>query len=238
MKEFNTDTNQFDNEFAKKFEGFAPTPKSNLWGKISDEMEMQDIDQYVKQELKSFETTPSEQVWNKVEKKIPLSLYLRNHLNQLSKIAAILVVGMLATIYFSQPQPSSVATVQQPNTKMMDGIISPFPETDFVFDLSEEVIEEEIASTVLAEEDKIKEADDFLASLLEDEDEFTFVPSNATLFEILEPAEQLPIENISAMIEEPTENVEMQIKIPLKVVEDHEVDQMIELYDQNKTNEN
>ena len=63
--------------------------------------------------------------------------------------------------------------------------------------------------------------------------------------EVLKPIEQLPIENISAMLgkEESAETLEeevidLQIKIPLIVVEAGEVEELIEMYDQNASKSN
>ena len=88
---------------------------------------------------------------------------------------------------------------------------------------------------VLSEENKdaLEDADAFLASLFDD-DEFANSIDEEKINEILQPAQQLPVENITAMIDpvDDMENIELKITIPLKVVEEGEVEKLIEYYDQ------
>jgi len=236
--------NQFDQFFADQFNNFEQQPNDYVWEKVKEEMELEKIDHLVKRELANCEVTPDEKIWMKVEPKIPLNLLLRNQLNALSKIAAILVVGMLATMYFHQK-------TEGPNTIALDNALMNADDTkhvndlenipEYVFEISEDTQEEEIASNVLSEkEESLIEADDFLANLLDDEEEFVLQLENEKIQEVLKPIEQLPIENISAMlqkdeIKEPLEEelTDLQIKIPLIVVEESEVEDLIEMYDQN-----
>ncbi len=235
--------NQFDQFFADQFKNFEQQPNDGVWDKVNEEMELQEIDSIVKRELANCEITPDEKIWMKVEPKLPLNLFIRNQLNALSKIAAILLVGMLATmLYHQNTQHVNPVVLQTPNTnddaELLDRLeIIP----EYVFEIQEELDEEEIASNVLSEkQENLIEADDFLASLLNDEDEFLLQLDDSEIQEVLKPIEQLPIEHITAMISKDEipvtleeENIDLQIKIPLIVVEEGEVEDFIELYDQN-----
>ena len=241
--------NQFDQFFADQFNNFEQKPNADLWEKMNEEMELEKIDHLVQRELANCEITPDEKIWMKVEPKLPLSLLVRNHLNALSKIAAILVVGMLVTMYFHGNKVQSNNTIVENSSDTSTDVenineLETLPE--YVFEIQEEVEEEVIASNVLSEkQENLIEADDFLASLLDDEDEFLLQLNDDDIQEVLKPIEQLPIENISAMLgkEESAETLEeevidLQIKIPLIVVEAGEVEELIEMYDQNASKSN
>ena len=236
--------NKIDQYFADHFNNFKENPHPELWDKIDLEMQLQQFDQDIKEELSAFEEVPPTHIWQAVEPKLPLNLFVRNQLNWLSKIAAILVIGMLFTMYYHQDSKGSM-TLSQNNMLNNPELSTSTPlvqETEFVFEISEEFEVEEVASNVLSEEEEqLIEAEDFLANLLDDDDEFSIQLENDKIQEVLKPIEQLPIENITAILNDkvPTpsireEPVELQIQIPLIVVEEDEVENLIELYDENE----
>lgn len=244
MKYNSTPENEgIDELFAKQFKNLEVPPSNHSWTDIQDTLDNGNIDQVFRHHLREIEQTPSPEVWEKVKPRLPLNLFVRTHLNWLSKIAAVLVLGMSA-VYLSIENPyatNSTMVDLSPNL-IPDGTLNNGAVVEkeaFVFDIP---IEEEVAETPLHQAfseatEAQEEADEFLASLLEDEEEFEI--DDQKIMDILKPIEQLPIENIAAMLhkKEPIETaiieeIEMQINIPLKVVEDDEIDKMINYYDQ------
>lgn len=90
----------FDQELLNAFDSFEATPElpfesiaSNIDRPV-DALTDAEFDSAVKQKLNKLEREPSESVWQKVKVALPLNLLLKQSLTQLSKIAAILLIGL------------------------------------------------------------------------------------------------------------------------------------------------
>ena len=201
------------------------------------------FDQLFKHKLNDLEATPEPHNWLAIEKNTPLHLKLRNQLSALSKIAAGIVIIMFLSTYIQlQTQKQTAETASQFQQKETISKVTPassVQETQYVFDLKEQENNKlKSASEELSDEvAKKKEADEYLFLLLQD-DEFGEEIDAIKIAEILEPVQQLPIENITAMLKTPettnqlpVDQIELQIQIPLKVVEDYEVEALLKQYD-------
>lgn len=94
------DGNQnIDNLFKDAFSKHSVPPPSGLWGKIEHELPLTTTDSAFKEAFESYEVEPAPKVWSNIRKELPLSLVVRNHLNWLSRVAAVLVVGMLLYLF-------------------------------------------------------------------------------------------------------------------------------------------
>ncbi len=93
------DGNQnIDNLFKDAFSNHAVPPPPRMWEKIEQELPLTTTDKVFKQAFNHYEVEPKPEVWTRIKRELPLSLVLRNHLNWLSRVAAVLVIGMF--IYF------------------------------------------------------------------------------------------------------------------------------------------
>ena len=229
----------------------------------NDLIEEANFDQLLKAHFERFEQNPSKDVWQKVEKELPLNLYIKTYLNWLSKVAAILVLGMFAVYLFVEiPAPNDLADQTTLNTPSLTELNSDYIAKEeekeaFVFHIPKQLKKEPSLTKVFSEEDNslLEKADEILASILIDTNEFSEEINAEKMAEILLPIEQLPIENKAAVIEkkerhnqtaktkknsfiQPEEEIEIHINIPLRVVEEDEIEDLLNYYEQYTKSKN
>jgi hypothetical protein len=96
----------FDDVFKMGFEDFAPTPAPRLWDNIERELPLADEDIF-RSSFENYEVEPSPVVWQNVKRRLPINLVVRRHLTMLSRIAAVLLLGMFGLMTYDQFQPST-----------------------------------------------------------------------------------------------------------------------------------
>lgn len=263
MKDNPQDADSLDELFAQELKHLEVAPKQQNWEDIQENLDGEHFDQVIKHRFQDFERSPSNKIWDHVETQIPLNLRLRNQLQWLSKIAAVLVLGMFAFYLFvERPTQSTLVEITPQQVPVQfeaqAAVLASSEEKEpFVFDIPATKTTNKSNSKAAHKTQKAmqEEADDFLASILLDEDEFGEQINEQKMAEILLPIEQLPIENIAAMLVpmdetekkeatliEADENssataskeIDLQITIPLKVVEENEVEGLINYYDQQQ----
>lgn len=116
-----------DNLFRNAFESHEVVPSSDLWGKIEQELPLTETDRLFKRTFTNYEVDPSPEVWLRIKRRLPLSLVLRKHLTRLSKVAAILVIGMLTYVFFesnsffqAENKPNTIVVVEEDSTLIED----------------------------------------------------------------------------------------------------------------------
>lgn len=87
-----------DNLFKDAFSNHAVPPPPRMWEKIEQDLPLTTTDKVFKKAFTNYEVEPKPEVWTRIRRELPLSLVLRNHLNWLSRVAAVLVIGMF--VYF------------------------------------------------------------------------------------------------------------------------------------------
>ena len=92
----------FDELFQMGFEDFAPTPSAHLWDNIEKELPLPSEDQVFRNSFANFEVEPSPVVWQNVQRRLPINLMVRRHLTMLSRIAAVLLIGMFGLMTYDQ----------------------------------------------------------------------------------------------------------------------------------------
>ncbi len=250
MKNSNNNNQEFDKTFNERFSDFHFNPDPAFFDRIQSKMENQQFDQEVKNRFDQYTATPSDKVWESVQPNLPLHLGIRIQLQRLSRIAAVLLFTMTG-LYFYQTQQdaSEIASTEilpsEGNTALSAD------ESDFVFEVPESVPVEEVnkekAQKKLRKKKKAKKKGtaDYLALILGEEDDFDEFIDHKKIKEILQPVEQLSPEFMSASALAPlpryasypvtnNQDIELNINIPLQVVEPHEVDDLIRLYDQTQ----
>ncbi len=152
----------FDESLNDAFQDYEVNPAPEVWENITSEA----VDSRFKSVFSKFETEPREENWEKIRRAVPVNLFLRNSLNQLSKIAAILVVGLFLAFLvnysglFSGTNSGSLEIANSNNTIPSD-IKSPPVKLEVVQPVHKEInsvagIEEdvdEIVGTSIIEED-------------------------------------------------------------------------------------
>ena len=83
-----------DDLFRRAFDNHEVSPPSSLWDKIANEIPDSQADEIFKKALSDYEVEPSPQVWNYISRRLPINLRVRRHLTMLSRVAAVLLVGM------------------------------------------------------------------------------------------------------------------------------------------------
>ncbi|NJN78576.1 MAG: porin family protein [Saprospiraceae bacterium] len=99
------DTNQhkdIDKLFQNAFGNYEATPPPNMWNKIESSIPLTETDRLFKKALENYERQPSPEVWERIKPELPLSLTVRNAFVQLSKIAAVLLIGMTVYVFVQQ----------------------------------------------------------------------------------------------------------------------------------------
>lgn len=226
-----------DDLFKNGLSDFEQAPEPMFWDQLEHQLEPSPLDAAVKARLAENEVTPSPKVWHEVQKGLPLNLYVKSGLKWLSRVAAVLVLVMAATLYFTKIDNSPVDIVEEKN------LIDIKTETP----LLEATIEEAIVETEVSEEEiktlpkrkpKVRKVPNPVA-----EREFNI--DEEKIKAILQPLEVLPIDAAVAFNPNKkkvqktgaSENEETIFSSypPLKVVESHEIEELIKSYDkQNK----
>ncbi|MFK8103911.1 MAG: hypothetical protein AB8G15_15365 [Saprospiraceae bacterium] len=190
-----------------------------------------DFDQAFKQQFNQFERTPPPHIWTEVSKEIPFHLLLKRHLQRLSKIAAILLIGMTITVVFQQKGgplllPSSATlTKTTKSEKTVIGAAEANP--DFVYDHKVK----RKTSTTRQQQKRIKHSADLEELWAEIMKEEQNTAADLLAHSVILPLEILPLENhltaLPTNIKPPTSKVssieledvpvELEIRIPLKI---------------------
>ncbi len=249
----NNNNHKFDETFNERFSNFHFNPDPAFFDRIQSKMDNNEFDQKVKDRFDEFSLAPSDKVWKSIQPNLPLHLGLRIQLQRLSRVAAAVLFVMSACYLYqiqqNQPMVANVDIILP--TKEHEVMMT--AKTDFVFEVPASVPEEE------AEENKTtkklrkkkksqkKGISDYLALILEEEDDFDAFIDHKKMKEILQPVEKLSPDFMSASALTPlpryasypvaNQDIELNINIPLQVVEPHEVDDLIRLYDEAQRTE-
>jgi len=246
----NKQDNPIDDLFRSQFEDFENAVPTNSWEQISERMAEQSFDQIVKNKIQDIEKTPSPQVWMNVKKEIPYSLFLRNYLHKLSKIAAILIIGMLVYVLINKEQQNknitTITTIEsniEITTPNAEAIVE---EPSYVFEITPKKKKKSttsISKALAAEAEE--DIEELLADILEDDDGLLEMINNKKIAKALAPLQNLPIEGIvdnfsskkdsnNYYAEEEhyfNEEEDLQIWVPIRYIEDHEIEAMLDTYD-------
>jgi hypothetical protein len=98
----NKDQHDIDKLFQDAFGNYEATPPFNMWNKIESSLPLTETDMLFKKALENYERQPSPEVWQRIQPELPLSLTVRNVFVQLSKIAAVLLVGISVYVFTQQ----------------------------------------------------------------------------------------------------------------------------------------
>lgn len=185
--------------FKDKLTNFTPPPP-NHWQKIASQLDGEELDAFAKNNLSEIESTPDPKIWNNIKRNLPLSLLVRNQLNWLSRIAAVLIIFMVAILFFDKKENINNATENSEiaSTNVLLEKIDQNKNSDFVFAIGNDDKKETSASEELYLEDD-KTLEDFWSSLEEEED-FISKVNQDVIEKSLQPLLKLPIENLEAAL--------------------------------------
>jgi hypothetical protein len=100
----NKDQHDIDKLFQDAFGNYETTPPFNMWDKIESSLPLTETDRLFKNALENYERQPSPEVWERIKPELPLSLTVRNVFVKLSKIAAVLLVGITVYVFTQQSE--------------------------------------------------------------------------------------------------------------------------------------
>jgi len=154
MRDSNNKEQNFDDCFKDHFGDFE-APKMRKKESSESEAEENSFDQLFQAQFDDFEQKPDEKIWNNVQKELPLHLIWRKKLNQLSRIAAVLLIGLFITMLISQQSDSIRNLVFQ---KAPPAVVEPEIikiDSDFVYDANpkqDDMDMQEDSKTLFADE--------------------------------------------------------------------------------------
>ena len=253
MNNNNNDNHKFDETFNERFSDFQFNPDPGVFDRIQSKMENNEFDHEVKNRFEEFSVTPSDNVWESVEPNLPLHLGLRIQLHRLSRVAAVVLFLMTGFYLYQIQQDQTIVADSEKPLPSKEEAVTTTPKTDFVFEVPASVPTEEVEKSKATKKSYKKKKSqkkgisDYLALILEEEDDFDAFIDHKKMKKLLQPVEKLSPDFMSASALAPlpryesypivNQDIELNINIPLKVVEPHEVDALIRLYDQTQRSE-
>jgi hypothetical protein len=109
-----------DKLFKETFENNEVTPPFNMWSKIESNIPLTETDKVFKEALEDYEEEPQPTVWGKIKTDLPLSLTLRNGLVYLSRIAAVLLIGISVYVFFQHSTVLDHNEIAQTETQQQE----------------------------------------------------------------------------------------------------------------------
>lgn len=91
-----------DKLFQDAFQDHEVVPSFNMWNKIESNLPLTETDMMFKKAFDGYEHEPSPEVWERIKPELPLSLTLRNGFVYLSRIAAVLLIGITIYVFIQQ----------------------------------------------------------------------------------------------------------------------------------------
>ncbi len=240
---------EFDEAFNERFSNFQFNPDDAFFDRIQTKMESEAFDQEVKSRFETFSVEPSEKVWESVRPNIPLHLGIRIQLQRLSRVAAVVLFVMTGFYLFQVQQNQVDIAGNDPVIPPAEVIVPDVAKTDFVFEVPESVPAEEVAKNKTKKKLRKKKnakkqgISDYLALILEEEDDFDEFIDHEKMKKMLQPIEKLSSDFMSASALAPLpryvsypvanhQDIELNINIPLQVVEPHEVEGLLKMYEE------
>lgn len=189
------------------------------------------FDQCLKTRLANYAPAPPGDAWPKIKRHLPFSLLLQRQLPWAARTAAAIAAAILLSLGVNQPNyylpiTSPQFSSQLPPKPVADNLA---PQQDFVLDMHQPALSQGYNSSAkfAAELEEQLLLQELFDSILEEETTLTDVFTDEELETALKPAERLPASTATASI-----ITDIEIKIPLIIVEAHEIDEFIDMYNQ------
>ena len=239
--------NPLDDFFHDQFQTWKKTPEQKSWFSIEQQMEDDSLDQVYRESMKGFEVMPSEKNWEQIEPALPFHLRIRRQLQKLSQVAAILLILMMAFTIYNRIEVVAASVVADATPVFETPELDPtVAQQDYVLAIEDHQEGHNVEVNLLKEEAIKTELEELLALVIEEEDSFEQELDKVKLKEILQPLAPLPTESLTSStnvvkkknsINQSTpQEQDLKIMIPLKVVEEHEIERFLDIYEQqNKT---
>ena len=233
----NNNNKNTEDYFRKSFEDFEVPPPGQFWNEIEKNLD-DPVDETFREQLTPLKITPKDRVWKKIKKQLPYHPTLRRYVSWMTRVAAILVVGMLLTIVSDKNKRLTDTQLSEApaslNETIEPGQHAPTANSgEFVFEVKKSGKTHNHPRQYSKEEEE--EVKQLLQFILEDD---AFDTDELVINNSLERATALANGIVLVIPEndEPTppaeEPVELEIKIPLKIVEsEQEAEALIQIYE-------
>lgn len=199
--------NKGEDIFKNKFGNFTPPPPNSNWQQIASQLEGEELDAFIKKHLNDIEPTPNPQIWENIKRKLPLSLLVRNQLNWLSRIAAVLIIFMVAVLLINKKDNQNTSSKKAIEvTEVNTPSLVENKNLDFVFAIENTNKREISASEELSLEDEIT-LENFWSVINDEQESFFAEVDEEIIKKSLQPILQLPIENLEAALPSNIRNI-------------------------------
>lgn len=204
-----------------------------------------DFDHFFKSNLENYEVQPSQDNWTQIKRWSFLGTFYSIQKKKVLQVAATTLIALtLSLLLYQYSTEVHQIAIFQPSITSPIVVEAELPQvieqapTDFVLDIEDEPIDEDVRKEIIE-----KELDDYLAFLFEDEDEFADSIDSIEISKSLMPAEQLPIDEMFAVIPDLPNSEEITILAPLEtritlphrfVAEGENIEDYLLLYEINK----
>lgn len=218
MRDSNNKEQDFDDCFKDHFGDFE-APKMSSRETQENERKEDSFDQLFQSQFDNFEQQPDEKIWENVQKELPLHLLWKKKLNQLSRIAAVFLIGLFFTMLISQKSDSIKGLVFKTNAPAVElPEVVKIIDSDFVYDANPK--QDDID---MHEDSKTLFADELVSNKKAQE------KANNTKMDLapLSPLPKRPIQEVNALDGSLVQDVKsdedkMKISIPLRVANANE----------------
>ncbi len=239
----NKNTNKnIDEIFKAQFEDFQVPPPRQNWEDLEKSIDT-DLDQQFRDGLQPLQVTPQKKVWENVQEELPLHPKAKRYISWMTKIAAVLVIGMLLSILSDQQKQGEIAQNNNNSEKStsaskldisnhpLNGSLEQEKNTAFVYEVEKSSASKRQAQKYSRNEEA--EMKNLLQFILEDDEDLAEMFDPKVINESLKPVEVLEEETNLARLEAAADGkIELEIKIPLIVVEtEQEAANLIQLYE-------
>lgn len=202
----NNEQHDIDKCFQDHF-GDAEVPKFNF-GEEQETTKADDaMDSLFQGKFDEFEEVPHEKIWNNIQKDLPLHLLWRRRLTQMSKVAAIFLIGLFLSLIVAEKSDYIKGLVYQNETEVRQEVPTPVIEpSDFVFDANTESndLEEESSKTLFQDDVVSKDKEEDI---------------NKALLEPVSPLPKLSLQEVTATngMNQDENDSSNTVAIPLRV---------------------
>lgn len=241
---------EIDETARRLFQDFQVPPPSGTWENLDVASPDHEVDHIFQKHFSYLEVSPPERNWTAISKRIIFPPVILRHLSLISRVAAVLVIGLFLYQFLEKMPSREYAT-----SSMAEVVSSKSITFGEAVQKNKELTKENLPilvteNHVATKERKAKkEAKMLLASLLTDDEFPDSLLDLESLEAILEPLKPLPvfsamasaaenekiivdmlsIEKVKSLPKLPT--IDLQISIPLRVVEEHEIEHLLKMYD-------
>jgi len=218
---------KFFKSFGENLHHHVSPPPDKMWNQIDQNLDQHAFDQLVKARMDQVTSEPPKEVWNQLEPRLPRHLFIRRYLRFASGIAAALVLGFGLQVFLNAYSTSYglISLAEGDSSECL--INTDDAQSPQHLGAGPSLAKERKIQKRLKQE-KISLEDALLEELLMEEEDIVIAIDSALIRESLKPAKQ---PNSASAVASSDQDIELQISIPLQIVEEDEIEELLEMYE-------